>query len=159
MRRQTKRWVVFTTAWYVLMFLLIHPKRIKKAVAFGLSLGLVPAIFLNWITVKTYRLWRLPGDILLNGVPILACVSWIPPAAIFANYFPYRKNLTWKTSYILLFSLGTTIVQLVQQTIGMWENKKWKTPYTLPLAILTHTSMAFLLPLFKLNKIRINDQY
>ncbi|KGK91901.1 hypothetical protein DP73_00800 [Desulfosporosinus sp. HMP52] len=157
MRKQTKRWVVFTTACYIFMFLLIHPKRLVKATTFGFSLGFVPAIFLNWFTVKTYRLWRLPGDILLNGIPILACVSWLPPAAIFGNYFPYRKNLTWKTGYILLFSLGTTMVQSLQSAMGMWENKNWKTLYTLPLAILTHTSMTFLLPLFKLHKIRIDN--
>ena len=154
MNRQTRNWVVFTIACYVLMFILIPPKRGPKVSPFGFYLGFVHAIMLNLLVVKAYRLWKLPGDILIYGIPLLTCVSWIPPSIIFAYYFPYGKKIITKAGYILTYAVGTTVVQYIQGLIGMWESKKWKPIYTFPLAIITHTTMTLFMPLFKLNKIR-----
>jgi len=139
------------------MFIIIPPKKGPKIAPFGFYLGFVQGIVLNWFTVKILKLWKYPGDISLKGIPILTCICWIPTANLFAYFFPYGKNLTWKTGYILMFGTGTTIAQYIQGIIGMWESKKWKTIYTFPLAIITHTIMALSLPLFKLNKIRENN--
>ena len=157
MSRQTKNWVIFAIASYVIMFMLIPPKKGVKISGFGFYLGFVQAVILKWFAVRKYKLWKIPGDILLKGIPILTCISWIPPAILYAYYFPYGKRLSWKTGYILLFALGTTIAQYIQGLIGMWESKKWKPIYTFPLAILTHTIMTIFLPFFKLNRIRENN--
>lgn len=157
MNRQTKNWIVFAIALYTLMFILIPRKRILKVAPFGLYLGFVQAVILNWVTVKTYKLWKYPGDILLKGIPLLTCISWVPMANFFSYFFPYGKNLTWKTGYILLYAIGTTIIQYLHGFIGMWESKKWRTLYTLPLGILTHTTMTLLLPLFRFDGIRNNN--
>lgn len=154
MNIKTKNWIIFTIAMYILMFMLIPPKRGPKIAPFGFYLGFFQAVLLNWVAVRIYKLWKYPGDILLKGIPIFTCLSWIPLANIFSYFFPYGKSLSWKTGYILLYAIGTTIIQYIHGLIGMWENKHWKTIYTFPLAIFTHTLMTLTLPLFKLNKIR-----
>lgn len=157
MNKQTKNWVVFTLSLYIIMFLLIPPNRGPKISRFGFYLGFVHAIILNWFAVKKYKLWKMPGDILIYGIPLFTCLSWIPPSIIFAYYFPYGKTLTWKAGYILFFALGTNITQYIHGVIGMWESMKWKPFFSLPLAILTHTIMYLFTPLFdidKLNKIQ-----
>jgi len=132
-------------------------KKGPRISGFGFYLGFVQAVILNFIAVKKYKLWKIPGDVVIKGIPILTCISWIPPSIIYAYYYPYGKKLSWKTGYILLFALGTTIFQYIQGLIGMWESKKWKPIYTFPLAIVTHTIMSMFLPLFKLNNIRENN--
>lgn len=151
MPRQTRNWIVFAIVSYIFMFMLIPSKQVSKFSKFGFYLGFVQAVILKLIAFKKYKLWKLPGDILIYGIPILTCLAWVPPSMIFAYYFPSGKKLSWKTGYIMLFAIGTTIIQYIQGLIGMWESKKWKTIYTLPLAITTHTIMTLLLPLFKLN--------
>lgn len=157
MNKQTKNWIFFTIVSYVLMFILIPPKKGPKISGFGFYLGFVQAVILKWFAVKKYKLWKIPGDILIKGIPILTCISWIPPAILYAYYFPYGKKLSRKTGYIFLFALGTTIAQYIQGLIGMWESKKWKPIYTFPLAITTHSIMTIFLPFFKLNRIRENS--
>ncbi|MEW5920040.1 MAG: hypothetical protein AB1796_03605 [Bacillota bacterium] len=150
MQRQTRNWLLFALGWYIMMFILIPPKRGSKLSPFGFWLGFVQAVILNWITVRNHKLWRLPGDILLSGIPILTSLAWIPPSIIFANFFPTAKSWFWKATYILFFAAGTTIIQYGQKCLGMWENIKWKDLYTFPLAVLTHTLMAITLPFFKI---------
>ncbi|HBV88542.1 MAG TPA: hypothetical protein DEF42_18315 [Desulfosporosinus sp.] len=156
MKRQTKNWIVFTLALYTTMFILIPPKRGPKVAPFGFYLGFIHASILNYFTAKIYKLWKYPGDILLKGIPIFTCLSWVPIANIFAYFFPYRKNSIFKAGYILMFASATTAVQHIHGFIGMWESKKWRTMYTFPLAVFTHTIMTLFLPLFNLKNIREN---
>lgn len=154
MNKQTRNWLILMITSYIIMFILIPPKRGPKLSPFGFYLGFVQAIILNWLAVKRQKLWSLPGDILLFGIPILTCLSWIPISIIYGYYFPYRKSISWKTGYIMIFALGATIGQYILGLIGMWESKKWKPIFTFPMAILTHSIMYLFSPLFKLSKIR-----
>lgn len=153
-KKTTYRWFIFSFFWYVLMFILIPPKKGPKISPFGFYLGFVQAVLLNFIAVKKYKLWKLPGDILYKGIPLLTSLSWIPPSIVYAYYYPYHEKFRWKSAYTMLFAVGTAIVQYVQGLVGMWESKNWRPIYTLPLALLTHTIMALCLPLFKLDHIR-----
>lgn len=154
MHQQTRNWTIFTFITYLVMYMLIPLKAGPRVYPFGFYLGFMQAVILNFFAYKNYKLWKMPGSILIFGIPLLTCLAWIPTSIIFAYYYPYGKKLFWKTSYILLFAVGTTIVQYIHGLIGMWESKRWKPIYTFPLAIATHTIMAVFLPLFKLDKIR-----
>ncbi|MEW6623899.1 MAG: hypothetical protein AB1420_12365 [Bacillota bacterium] len=154
MSRKTLNWALFTIMWYIIMLILIPPKHRPKLFPFGFWLGFVQAILLNRITMRTYKLWRLPGDILIGGIPLFAALSWFPPAIIFAYYFPLTYNWIWKAAYIFFFAAGTTIAQHIQKRIGMWENINWKTIYTFPLAIVTHFIMTVLIPVFNIDHLR-----
>ncbi|WP_028306316.1 hypothetical protein [Desulfitibacter alkalitolerans] len=154
MNRQTKNWILFTIAAYILMFMLVPPKKGPKLSPFGFYFGFIQAVILNWYAVRNHKLWKLPGDILLYGIPLLTCISWIPPSIIFAYNFPYKKEFCWKALYVLLFAFGTTVSQYVQGLIGMWDSKTWKTLYTFPLAICTHCIMIMGIYLFRLQGIK-----
>jgi len=154
MQRQARNWIIFTIGCYLLMFMIVPPKKGPRLSPFGFYFGFLHAVILNWLAVKTYKLWKLPGDILINGIPVLTCISWLPPAVLFAYFFPYDKKAIWKVAYIFFYSIGTTIVQYIQGLIGMWESKNWKPIYTLPLSFLTHSIMALGLPIFRLKNIR-----
>lgn len=154
MHRQTKNWTIFAIITYVIMFMLIPPKARQRVSPFGFYLGFIQAVLLNLFALNKYKFWKLPGDILICGIPLLTCLSWIPTSIIFAYYYPYGKKLFWKTGYILFFAVGTTIAQYLHGLIGMWESKNWRPIFTFPLAIITHINMAVCLPLFKLDNIR-----
>ena len=119
MTRSTRSWVIFTIASYLLMLMLIPSKQGAKLSKFGFYLGFIQAVILKWLAVKKYKLWKIPGDILLGGIPILTCLSWIPPSMIYAYYYPFGKRLFWKIGYMLLFAFGTTIAQYIQGILGI----------------------------------------
>lgn len=148
MQRLSRNWMLFTIAFYMIMFMLIPPKRGPKLSPFGFWLGFVQAVLLTGVCMRKLNLWKLPGDILVCGIPILTATAWIPPTILFANFFPAAKSRLLKGAYILLFAAGTTLAQHKLRLLGMWENIRWKDIYTFPLAILTHTIMAIFLPLF-----------
>ena len=156
MQRQTKNWLMFTIALYVILFIIIPPKRGPKLSPFGFWMGFVQAVFVTGIGVRNKKLWKLPGDILFNGIPILTSLSWIPTSIIFANFYPAAKKRIWKTLYIMFFAAGTVLIQRFQRVIGMWENIKWKDSYTFPLALVTHLIMTVFLPLFKIHPLEKN---
>jgi len=108
------------------------------------------------IGVRNKKLWKLPGDILFAGIPILTSLSWIPTSIVFANFYPYAKKRLWKALYIIFFAVGTTLIQRTQRIVGMWENIKWKDVYTFPLALVTHLIMTVFLPLFKIQPLEKN---
>lgn len=157
MQRQTKNWLLFTIGLYIMLFIIIPPKRGLGLSPFGFWMGFVQAVILNWITVRKHKLWKLPGDILLAGIPVLTSLSWIPPTILFANFYPAAKKWLWKALYVTLFAFGTTLIQSSQKQLGMWENIKWKDIYTFPLALFTHFIMTVLLPVFKIKPMK-NEQ-
>lgn len=156
MHKHTRNWLLFTLGWYIIFLILVPRKRRSKLWSFGFLLGFVQSVILNWITVQKYKLWRFPGDIMLSGIPLFTSLSWIATSMLFANFFPYRKNILWKTAYIVFFAAGTTIFERTQKFIGMWENIRWRDAYTFPLAMLTHTLMSIFLPLFNVTPGKTN---
>lgn len=149
MPKPTRNWVLFTLFLYLVIFMLIPPRRGPRLSPFGFWLGFVQAVVLNAVCVGKLKLWKLPGDLFLAGIPLFTALAWIPPAILFANFFPAAKSRLLKSAYILLFAAAATFTQKRLRLMGMWENIRWKDFYTFPLAILTHTLMAILLPLFK----------
>lgn len=145
---QTRNWLLFTIAWFIIMLLLIPPKRRLKLSLFGFLLGFGQAVILAWLAMGRLKLWKLPGDILLSGIPVFTSMSWIPPAVLFAHYYPAGKSWFFKAAYVLFFAAGTALVQHGQRIAGMWENIRWKDIYTFPLALLTHSIMSICRPLF-----------
>ncbi len=156
MQKQTRNWLLFTASTFVLMNILVPAKSRRRLYPFGLCFGFTQAIFLNWYSVRNNQLWKLPGDLLIKGIPVLTCLSWISPSIIFAYYFPYNKLPLVKSIYILLFASGTTLAQYFHGIVGMWESKNWKPIYTLPLSIATHVFMTGGMFIFGTNKLR-ND--
>ena len=150
MQRQTKNWLIFTLALYVILFIIIPPKRGPKLSPFGFWLGFVQAVIVTGIGVRNHKLWKLPGDILFGGIPILTSLSWIPTTLVFANFYPATKKWIWKALYVMVFGMGTTVIQYFQRLMGMWENIKWKDIYTFPLALFTHWLMTIFMPFFKI---------
>lgn len=145
---QTRNWLLFTIAWFIIMLLLIPPKRGLKLSPFGFCLGFGQAVILAWLAMGRLKLWKIPGDIMFSGIPVFTSISWIPPAILFVNYYPASKSWFYKAAYILFFAAGTALVQHGQRIAGMWENIRWKDIYTFPLALLTHTIMSLSRSLF-----------
>ena len=113
-----------------------------KLSPFGFCLEFAQAVILAWLTMRRLKLWKIPGDIMFSGIPVFTSISWIPPAILFANYYPAGKSWFYKAGYILFFAAGTALVQHGQRITGMWENIRWKDIYTFPLALLTHSVMS-----------------
>ena len=139
---------MFTIGLFTIMFLIIPLKRIQRFLSFGLCLGFVQAIILNWITTGVKKLYYLRGDKKVLGIPVFTALSWISPTIFFAHYFPRWKSWFYKVGYITFFAAGTTLVQYLQDRIGMWKNLKWSALHTFFLSILTHSLMTLSLPHF-----------
>ncbi len=132
-----------------MMFLSIPINRIQRFFCFGLWLGFFQAVILNWVTTGIKKLYYLRGDKKILEIPVFTALSWISTSIFFANYFPSSKNWRYKVGYIIFFAAGTTLVQYLQDRIGMWKNIQWSALHTFFLSILTHSMMTISLPYFK----------
>ena len=107
-------------------------------------MGLIQAFIILWLGQTYLKLFRLSGDQILLGIPLLTSLSWFPPTILFAAFFPLANTTIKKAAYILAFASGTAIVQhFLLEPLGMWKNLHWNTFYSFLLAIVTHSIMTF----------------
>jgi hypothetical protein len=140
---QNLYWIVFVIMLFVVMFITIPPKRGPILSPFGFWMGLIPAFGILWLGQVYFKFFRLIGAPALIGISILAAVAWIPPAILFAFYYPIKGLLWQKIGMVIVFASATTVVQYLLDLLGMWQNIRWSPFYTFLLAIVTHTIMGF----------------
>ncbi len=101
-------------------------------------MGIFLAIMIQWLGQTYFKLWYLPSDIQILGIPVFTVISWFPPTIIYAAFFPRDRKWYKIAGYILLFAAGSAAVQYVMTILDMWVNLRWNSWYTLILAILAH---------------------
>lgn len=135
-------WLILTVSLYVALFILVPGRIIKDYILFGIVFGAGQAVLVVWLFQLFLNTWRLVGDPVLMGITTLFTpFAWIPPAIIFAAYFPKTRSWYSRTGYVLLFAAGAVVVQLFLAQIGLWQSIRWNLLYTGLLATATHTVM------------------
>lgn len=137
-------WILVNVFLLVITLVLVPLERIKQLFVYGFIGGTVLAVIIFFVA-DILDLWETVGSIEVFNVPILPTIAWFFPVVVFANFFPKSDLLISKILYILLFAVGSVVVQYTFTVLGMWINIKWSLFYTFLLAIGTHTFLSLYL--------------
>lgn len=140
---QVYYWLALLGILTIALFLLVPLDRIRQLFVFGLigGVGLAVVVF---TLASLLNVWTTIGGIKLFGyIPILPSIAWFFPTVMFGNFFPKSDSWVVRGGWILLFALGSVVLQYVFDVLGMWRSIHWNLFYTFLLAVTTHTLLTF----------------
>ncbi|EEG76346.1 hypothetical protein [Dethiobacter alkaliphilus] len=143
-------WLLLTVFLFVALFFLVPVKKIRAYLPFGIFLGVGLAVIVIWTFQFFLQYWEVTGDpVILGFTTLFTPLAWIPPTIIFAAYFPKYKRWYNVIGYVLLFAVGSMVVQYLLEQVGMWQSFRWNVLWTGLLATGTHTVLTAVLVLTK----------
>lgn len=130
----------------IILFLLVPKDEIIKLLPFGLITGFGLAFILQYFAVNIFRWWKFNYAFLeILHTPLGVSFSWIPAVMIFAYFWPLADSKVGHLIYVIIFSLGTTIVEYSFVLLGYREYINWNLYLTFFLAFGVHLLLAFYL--------------
>ncbi len=135
-------WMGLDIVLLIAMLIVVPFERIKELFVYGLVGGILLAIGIFLVFSSVLKYWTTVGSIQFYGIGLLPIIGWFFPTVIFGNYFPKNDSAISKVAYVLLFAVGSVVMQIGFVALGMWRNYNWNYLYTFLLAIAAHTFLA-----------------
>lgn len=129
------------------MLILVPREKIFELLPFGLVAGVFLAAGIQVLAVHVFRLWEfnfLMPPVDLFGISIFLLLAWGVAEIIFAHLLP-KKNYLWAFSFIVAFSIGSTLVEWFFHKKNLIVLLRWHEVLTFFLAVGLHVVLGYYL--------------
>ncbi|MBM7557906.1 CBO0543 family protein [Halanaerobacter jeridensis] len=136
-------WIYLFAGLTILLFLIVPRKQVMKLLPFGFIAGFGLAFILQYFAVNIFRWWKFNYALVdVLNAPVGVSLSWVPAVMIFAYFWQEADSKLKQLIYIIIFSLGTTIVEYSFVILDYRQYINWNVYLTFILAFIIHSILA-----------------